>query len=217
MLGGEHYFGQKSTYNIYPNKSPPTLLIFSPIRSLMPNFRQFWRANFEISEKNTTFWVWGPHTTHAGKRVPPRPATTKDSTRYARNHGRGHLAGESASVRCIWHMSSKGMPRHAHRRWALVTVCGVGISYRHHMCDVWRKFKCKSALDWMVLQYTLKRVSSVYVNQIHRCNQNFRTKNPTRCVGPICFFSSFRNDSLPDWPKGQHGRLSGVKMIIECH
>ena len=89
-VGGEHYFGQKSTYNIYPNKSPPTLLIFSPIGSLMPNFRQFWRADFEISEKNTTFWVWGPHTTHAGKRVPPRPATTKDSTRYARNHGRGH-------------------------------------------------------------------------------------------------------------------------------
>ena len=91
-VGGEHYFGQKSTYNIYPNKSPPTLLIFSPIGSLMPNFRQFWWADFEISEKNTTFWVWGPHTTHAGKRVPPRPATTKDSTRYARNHGRGHLA-----------------------------------------------------------------------------------------------------------------------------
>ena len=90
-VGGEHYFGQKSTYNIYPNKSPPTLLIFSPIGSLMPNFRQFWWADFEISEKNTTFWVWGPHTTHAGKRVPPRPATTKDSTRYARNHGRGHL------------------------------------------------------------------------------------------------------------------------------
>ena len=89
-VGGEHYFGQKSTYNIYPNKSPPTLLIFSPIGSLMPNFRQFWRADFEISEKNTTFWVWGPHTTHAGKRVPPRPATTKDSTRYARNHGRDH-------------------------------------------------------------------------------------------------------------------------------
>ena len=100
-VGGEHYFGQKSTYNIYPNKSPPTLLIFSPIGSLMPNFRQFWWANFEISEKNTTFWVWGPHTTHAGKRVPPRPATTKDSTRYARNHGRGHLANRGALWRYL--------------------------------------------------------------------------------------------------------------------
>ena len=98
-VGGEHYCGQKSTYNIYPNKSPPTLLIFSPIGSLMPNFRQFWWADFEISEKNTTFWVWGPHTTHAGKRVPPRPATTKDSTRYARNHGRGHLAEDCG---CRW-------------------------------------------------------------------------------------------------------------------
>ena len=27
----------------------------------------------------------------------------------------------------IWHTSSKGMPRHAHRRWALVRVCGVDV------------------------------------------------------------------------------------------
>ena len=131
-VGGEHYFGQKSTYNIYPNKSPPTLLIFSPIGSLMPNFRQFWWADFEISEKNTTFWVWGPHTTHAGKRVPPRPATTKDSTRYARNHGRGHLAGKDCVALGIWHTSSKGMPRHAYGRWALIIGCGSRLYKKKH-------------------------------------------------------------------------------------
>ena len=129
-VGGEHYFGQKSTYNIYPNKSPPTLLIFSPIGSLMPNFRQFWRADFEISEKNTTFWVWGPHTTHAGKRVPPRPATTKDSTRYARNHGRGHLAEERGRRPAVFGIRRRraclGMPTDCARRNTMwrCTVCG---------------------------------------------------------------------------------------------
>ena len=28
----------------------------------------------------------------------------------------------------ICHTSSKGMPRHAHRRWALVRVCGVDVT-----------------------------------------------------------------------------------------
>ena len=40
-----------------------------------------------------------------------------------------HLAKECASVKGIWHTSSKGMPRHAHGRWALVTVCGVDVSH----------------------------------------------------------------------------------------
>ena len=40
-----------------------------------------------------------------------------------------HLAGECASVKGIWHTSSKGMPRHAHGRWALVTVCGVDVCH----------------------------------------------------------------------------------------
>ena len=29
----------------------------------------------------------------------------------------------------IWHTSSKGMPRHAHGQWALVTVCGVDVCH----------------------------------------------------------------------------------------
>ena len=40
-----------------------------------------------------------------------------------------HLAKECASGGGIWHTSSKGMPRHAHGRWALVTVCGVDVSH----------------------------------------------------------------------------------------
>ena len=32
-------------------------------------------------------------------------------------------------ARVIWHTSSKGMPRHAYGRWALVTVCGVDVSH----------------------------------------------------------------------------------------
>ena len=35
-----------------------------------------------------------------------------------------HLAGECASVKGICYTSSKGMPRHAHGRWALMLACG---------------------------------------------------------------------------------------------
>ena len=39
-----------------------------------------------------------------------------------------HLAGMFAPCGAIWHTSSKGMPRHAHGRWALVRVCGVDVT-----------------------------------------------------------------------------------------
>ena len=38
-----------------------------------------------------------------------------------------HLAGKFAPCGAIWHTSSKGMPRHAHGRWALMRVCGVDV------------------------------------------------------------------------------------------
>ena len=39
------------------------------------------------------------------------------------------LLGGGARVieRLFWHMLSKGMPRHAHRRWVLMSICGVDI------------------------------------------------------------------------------------------
>ena len=39
-----------------------------------------------------------------------------------------HLAGMFAPCGAIWHTSSKGMPRHAHGRWALMRVCGVDVT-----------------------------------------------------------------------------------------
>ena len=40
----------------------------------------------------------------------------------------GHLADKFAPCGAIWHTSSKGMPRHAHGRWALTRVCGVDVT-----------------------------------------------------------------------------------------
>ena len=39
-----------------------------------------------------------------------------------------HLAGMVAPCCDNGHMSSKGMPRHAHGRWALMQVCGVDVT-----------------------------------------------------------------------------------------
>ena len=41
---------------------------------------------------------------------------------------RDHLADKFAPCGAIWHTSSKGMPRHAHGRWALKRVCGVDVT-----------------------------------------------------------------------------------------
>ena len=50
---------------------------------------------------------------------------------YARTTLVGQRSGPPrqnwAPCGAIWHTSSKGMPRHAHRRWALVRVCGVDV------------------------------------------------------------------------------------------
>ena len=39
-----------------------------------------------------------------------------------------HLAGMGAPCCDNGHTSSKGMPRHAHGRWALMQVCGVDVT-----------------------------------------------------------------------------------------
>ena len=49
---------------------------------------------------------------------------------YPRLHVRSgdrpdHLAKVWAPCGAIWHTSSKGMPRHAHRRWALIRFSDV--------------------------------------------------------------------------------------------
>ena len=40
----------------------------------------------------------------------------------------GHLAGMGAPCCDNGHTSSKGMPRHAHGRWALMQLCGVDVT-----------------------------------------------------------------------------------------
>ena len=42
-----------------------------------------------------------------------------------------HLAKVWAPCGAIWHTSSKGMPRHAHRRWALIRFSDVD-KYQPH-------------------------------------------------------------------------------------
>ena len=57
---------------------------------------------------------------------------------------RDHLAGMFAPCGAIWHTSSKGMPRHAHGRWALVRVCGVDVT------DV--------TLSWWCLRWLVRKI-----------------------------------------------------------
>ena len=57
--------------------------------------------------------------TWAAERVPPRAAKS------AGKQPRPPSWGLRVSLEWIRHTSSKGMPRHAHRRWALVWMCGV--------------------------------------------------------------------------------------------
>ena len=60
------------------------------------------------------------------------PGTLPNSAHLPQTNRKSrHLAGECASFKGIWHTSSKGMPRHAHGRWALVTVCGVDVSHAY--------------------------------------------------------------------------------------
>ena len=43
-----------------------------------------------------------------------------------------HLAGKDCMAYGIWHTSSKGMPRHAHGRWALIFGCGSRLHKKKH-------------------------------------------------------------------------------------
>ena len=56
--------------------------------------------------------------TWAAERVPPRAAKS------AGKQPRPPRGGVGASEECIRHTSSKGMPRHAYGRWAVMLVCG---------------------------------------------------------------------------------------------
>ena len=82
----------------------------------MQSFRKIVRTSFEIVSGTGDLDVVYFHQLGAG----PYPRL-KDKSPSKR---RGHL-GECGGVdEGICHTSSKGMPRHAHGRWALMFVCG---------------------------------------------------------------------------------------------
>ena len=83
----------------------------------MQKFRGILRVGFVIAFRMGHFLNDKILITWAAERVPPRAAKT------AGKHP-DHLAGECASVKGICYTSSKGMPRHAHGRWALMLACG---------------------------------------------------------------------------------------------
>ena len=80
----------------------------------MQSFRKIVRASFEIVSGTGDLDVVYFHQLGAG----PYPRL-KDKSPSKR---RGHLAATAGGCRYIgvWYTSSKGMPRHAHRRWALM-------------------------------------------------------------------------------------------------
>ena len=84
----------------------------------MQKFRGILRVGFEIAFRMGHFFNDKILITWAAERVPPRAAKT------AGNHP-DHLAKVWAPCGAIWHTSSKGMPRHAHRRWALIRFSDV--------------------------------------------------------------------------------------------
>ena len=101
----------------------------------MQNFSKIVWVGFEIvflrgSPRTLVFQVWG-----AGSgSLPTRPEEV----------GRcpDHLAGMGAPCVDNGHTSSKGMPRHAHGRWALMQVCGVDVT------DV--SLSCWWCVRWLV-------------------------------------------------------------------
>ena len=84
----------------------------------MQKFRGILRVGFEIAFRMVIFLNDKILITWAAERVPPRAA------KPAGKHP-DHLAKVWAPCGAIWHTSSKGMPRHAHRRWALIRFSDV--------------------------------------------------------------------------------------------
>ena len=82
----------------------------------MQKFRGILRVGFEIAFLVIIFFGTFLRITWAAERVPPRAAKT------AGNHP-DHLEVGGEVGEWISHTSSKGMPRHAHRRWALMLHC----------------------------------------------------------------------------------------------
>ena len=83
----------------------------------MQIFRKIVRASFEIVSDSGHLPGVYFHQVGAG----PYPRLRAKSP----SKGRGHLAKVWAPCGAIWHTSSKGMPRHAHRRWALIRFSDV--------------------------------------------------------------------------------------------
>ena len=88
----------------------------------MPNFSRIVRVGFEI----VVFWSGVRKMLNPAPRYPklgtgPSPA----SPYFNVLTGTDHLAKVWAPCGAIWHTSSKGMPRHAHRRWALIRFSDV--------------------------------------------------------------------------------------------
>ena len=83
----------------------------------MQKIRGILRVGFEIAFLVIISFGTFLRITRAAERVPPRAAKT------AGKHP-DHLGDGGGVVERIIHTSSKGMPRHAHRRWALMLDCG---------------------------------------------------------------------------------------------
>ena len=82
----------------------------------MQKFRGILRVGFEIAFRVVVFFNDKILITWAAERVPPRAA--KPAGNHPDHLGDGGGVGEG-----IMHTSSKGMPRHAYGRWALMLVC----------------------------------------------------------------------------------------------
>ena len=108
----------------FPGKTPVGISSYICLRNPYAKFEQnrmdslgdrlFWHPQIQVQKTQT----------RARSRGPTQPRNL-----LYRIEIPAPSRGARASLEGIWHTSSKGMPRHAHGRWALVTVCGVDVSH----------------------------------------------------------------------------------------
>ena len=113
-------FAHISSHSGIWEKLPSTRFTYSPIPGHMPNFRKIvWLKLWDLVEFCTFRWA---SNSSRSSRGPTHSSMQKhvEKTRPPRQNW--------APCGAIWHTSSKGMPRHAHGRWALMRVCGVDVT-----------------------------------------------------------------------------------------
>ena len=109
-------FAHISSHSRIWEKLPSTRFTYSPIPGHMPNFRKIvWLKLWDLVEFCTFRWA---SNSSRSSRGPTHSSMQKhvEKTRPPSDNDCVALG--------IWHTSSKGMPRHAHGRWALMQAGG---------------------------------------------------------------------------------------------